>query len=78
VGAAGEALDGDLECTASIDADGVVAAGCTGTTASGDAVAGDYAGTADVDAETCAVRLAVTIAGRPVAEEAAVDCFAQE
>ena len=55
----------------------MVAAGCTGTTATGDAVTGDYTGTADVDAETCEARLVVTIAGQTVTDETAVDCFAQ-
>jgi hypothetical protein len=74
--AAGGSLDGDLDCTASIDTSGVVTAACAGSTATGDAVTGDYTGTADVDAETCEARLVVTVAGQPVTDEAVVDCFA--
>jgi hypothetical protein len=74
--AAGGSVDGDLDCTASIDTSGEVTAACTGTTVTGDAVTGDFTGTADVDAETCEARLVVTVAGQPVTDEAAVDCFA--
>ena len=75
VDATGGALDGDLDCTASIDASGVATAVCTGTTATGDAVAGDDRGP-QTWMPRRAARLVVTIAGQPVIDEVVVDCFA--
>jgi len=75
VEADGSELEGDLDCQATIGDDGVVTAGCTGTTTTGDAVSGAYAGTADVDAETCAADVVATIADEPVMGETGVECF---
>jgi hypothetical protein len=71
----GAELDGRLDCTSSIGADGAVSGSCTGSTADGRAVAGAYSGTADVDAETCRAEATVTVAGDRLARDADVDCF---
>jgi hypothetical protein len=71
----GAELDGGLDCTSSIGAEGAVTGSCTGTTADGRPVAGAYTGTADVDAETCTADATVSVAGEQLASDSGVDCF---
>lgn len=72
----GGAPDGDLECTATIGADGAVDAACTGRADDGAAISGSYVGTADVEAETCTAELTVAVGPTDAPVEPAVDCFA--
>ena len=71
----GLTLDGDLDCTATIDSGGALEAACTGTATSGEAITGAYTGTADIDAERCTADVVVAVDGATVADESAVDCF---
>ena len=68
-------VDGDLDCTADIDADSNVVASCAGTATSGEAISGTYAGTADVDAEQCSALLVITVEGAEIVNNPDAKCF---
>jgi hypothetical protein len=68
-------IDGDLDCTSTIAANGAVAGSCTGTTDDGKAVEAVFAGTADVDEEHCSADLTVSVGGEQQAHETATNCF---
>ena len=68
-------IDGDLDCTSTITADGAVTGSCTGTTDDGKAVEAVFAGTADVDDERCSADLTVSVGGEQQAHETATNCF---
>ena len=69
-------VEGQLDCTSTIGADGAVEGSCSGTTASGEPVVVRYAGVADIGAETCSATMTVTIGGGALPDRAGVDCFA--
>jgi hypothetical protein len=76
--AEGLAIEGDLDCSATITADGTVSSTCSGTATSGVGVNGAYRGAADIDAERCTADLTISVDDTVVASDPGVDCFAVE
>ena len=72
----GMELDGVLDCSSEIAADGAVSGSCAGITTSGAPAIGTFDGTGDVEAGTCSASLVIDVDAEVAVDEPDVDCFA--